>query len=468
MVNKKEHEMTEKVTSNRSVVGPGLFLAVGLTLAGSPAAADGPVFLRGDANGDGKISVSDFEAIFKWTMDFAHRIDDGIPWNALPPHPYIPCLDAADANDDGVPDFTDAVVVLNTLFLIDPAHDPYGVIQSPFPVPGPDLTPDWGADSDVFGNDLGCESYQPVPPASTDDIVRLGEVEAHPGEAVGPHYMTLRGGPRLQLVVAYDPTIRSISSMKGHSFRLHRHGVRRALYPLPSTTHQPNLDQTYPTRGSLVTVGIHIGADYIPAGAGLVEVRSTFRPTRRRGRRSRSASPADPMDGASSRRSTSRAELTHDGAGLLVGVLPQRVDGRVSIVDDLTVFGAAMPTATAASISDPILSSITSHRRRRSIALARRRYRTTAWRSRSPCGGVLESLFSASRASRPLSVGREGLTPTTCRVTCKSARPPGQSRRRVRMSRPAFRAACRVRPFHAEGVHHLLRVSAGLPEEPGM
>jgi hypothetical protein len=78
-------------------------------------------FLRGEANGDGRIDLSD--ALFALFFLFA-----GGP----PP----PCADAMDANDDGVLDLADPIAVLDFLFL-DGAQPPM-----PNGSPGSDPTPD--------------------------------------------------------------------------------------------------------------------------------------------------------------------------------------------------------------------------------------------------------------------------------------------------------------------------------------
>lgn len=91
-------------------------------LAGKLAAGEGARFLRGDANGDCLIEVSD--AIFALRSIF------------LGTSPF-PCRDAADADDDGAVDVTDGIFILDYLFLS-------GAVP---PAPGPsvggfDSTPD--------------------------------------------------------------------------------------------------------------------------------------------------------------------------------------------------------------------------------------------------------------------------------------------------------------------------------------
>ncbi|MBI4606199.1 MAG: hypothetical protein HY721_29890 [Planctomycetes bacterium] len=82
--------------------------------------APAPAFVRGDANGDGSVDISDaVKALF---ILFAGAATD--------------CEDAADADDSGTLVLTDAVHILNYLFRSGP------VIPAPFPEPGADPTAD--------------------------------------------------------------------------------------------------------------------------------------------------------------------------------------------------------------------------------------------------------------------------------------------------------------------------------------
>ncbi len=85
-------------------------------------------FQRGDANGDGVVSISDAHAILSWLFR-------GMP--------APECLKAADADDSGNVQLGDARAILYYLFLGHMAP------SSPFPDIGPDPTPD----------ELACESY---------------------------------------------------------------------------------------------------------------------------------------------------------------------------------------------------------------------------------------------------------------------------------------------------------------------
>ncbi len=92
-------------------------LGAGTVVAGEQFAA----FVRGDANGDGGVSVADPLAILR-TL-FARQRD-------------VVCFDTADANDDGHVNVTDAVFLIRHLFL--GGQPPSG----PFPAAGFDPTPD--------------------------------------------------------------------------------------------------------------------------------------------------------------------------------------------------------------------------------------------------------------------------------------------------------------------------------------
>jgi hypothetical protein len=78
-------------------------------------------FLRGDANDDEEVNLSD--AVFI----LGHLFQETAA-------PY--CADAADANDSGVVDISDPILILNALY------QGTGTIRLPFPVSGFDSTPD--------------------------------------------------------------------------------------------------------------------------------------------------------------------------------------------------------------------------------------------------------------------------------------------------------------------------------------
>jgi hypothetical protein len=78
-------------------------------------------FKRGDANGSGVVDISDAIAVADWVN---------------PPGPVPPCLDGADANDDGRVTLEDASYILDDLFSGEPAPKP------PFPDCGFDPSAD--------------------------------------------------------------------------------------------------------------------------------------------------------------------------------------------------------------------------------------------------------------------------------------------------------------------------------------
>ncbi len=85
----------------------------------SPLSAQ--TFMRGDANGDGQIDISDpIKILFQLFLE---------------PEPPT-CADSSDANDDGELDLSDVLTLLGYLFLDGRQLPP------PFPGPGVDLTPD--------------------------------------------------------------------------------------------------------------------------------------------------------------------------------------------------------------------------------------------------------------------------------------------------------------------------------------
>lgn len=109
-------------------IGPTFFPDLGnFEVIGDPTA--GPHFLRGDANGDGLVDISD--ALFD--LFFLFQGIDGPP-----------CMDAADADDTGEIDITDPVYILSFLFLGGTAPPAPGAEQ-----PGSDPT------DDALGCDTG-------------------------------------------------------------------------------------------------------------------------------------------------------------------------------------------------------------------------------------------------------------------------------------------------------------------------
>ena len=118
-------------------IGPALQACLGLIALfatasiTAPSPADDVPFLRGDANADGKVNISDPIAVLG-------RLYRG---EADPP-----CPDAADADDSGAIEIGDAVRILGYLFLA----------QAPLPEPFARCGPDATEDALVCGDDLPC------------------------------------------------------------------------------------------------------------------------------------------------------------------------------------------------------------------------------------------------------------------------------------------------------------------------
>jgi hypothetical protein len=79
-------------------------------------------FIRGDANDDKRVDISDAVSVLDFL--FLGKAD-------------LPCQDAADADDTGEIEITDAIVILSHLFLSTKA------ISSPYPEAGADPSPDF-------------------------------------------------------------------------------------------------------------------------------------------------------------------------------------------------------------------------------------------------------------------------------------------------------------------------------------
>lgn len=105
------------VTESLATLVPGLVggSVTVLGTAGSP-------FIRGDANGDGVTDISDAVAVLGYLF--------------VPGFPALPCLDAADVDDNGQLEVTDPVYLIEYLLVGGSAPPP------PFPAAGPDPTAD--------------------------------------------------------------------------------------------------------------------------------------------------------------------------------------------------------------------------------------------------------------------------------------------------------------------------------------
>jgi len=281
--------------------------------AGGSLAADGPVFLRGDANSDGRVSISDAVMLRRYEFN-----------GERPPA----CLDAGDVDDNGQLDLTDLVRLVSALFLggID--------ISAPFPTPGTDPTPD---------DDTPCDAYQPTPAEATDDLLRIGDVTASPGdEVLIPVYLTNSVAvDAVQLAVKYDPSVfRPASSQV-------------VVLDFSGTPWESSFDgiddnwfktlRVYPEEG-LFIVGViaHIidTGHEIPPGSDTVilRIRGTVSPNAEPGT-TVTFEPTNGPDGQGVRPPFNLMnELTHRGDARYVSFFPRLELGRLAIVDDIGFF----------------------------------------------------------------------------------------------------------------------------------
>jgi len=146
-----------------------------LLLFASLSAAD---FIRGDANGDRKVTISDTSFLFG-----AMFLGRGLP----------ECVSAGDANDDGTIDLSDGIWLLNGLFM-GGAPPP-----SPFPGPGPDPTPE-GSDCPSYGNgspledpEARVEITSATAPGGTDRKATITLALSN-SKAIGGYYVKILDG----------------------------------------------------------------------------------------------------------------------------------------------------------------------------------------------------------------------------------------------------------------------------------
>jgi hypothetical protein len=337
---------------NARAIGWGLqavLVLLGLLASGPLPAADEVAFLRGDVNQDGRPSISDVLMARRWLFN-----GDREP----------ACLNATDVNDDGLLDMTDYIYLLSAMvFTGDPP-----LPLAPFPEVGPDPTPE---------TDAGCGSYAPVPAEGTDDSVRIGEVEASPGQTVWiPIFFTNEVAVEaFQLYMTYDPAVLSFteSFMTDDELGFDFDGtIYETLYPDRSAEgwpenaafpvdHCPDFCFMTPNHGEgLLNVAIvgnllKEGFEVPPGTDTLVcKVKATVSPTAPPG--TYTLDLTNGPDGAGNVPPFYLLnELTHRGDAKYVSVLPKRIPGKVGIVDDVTVFIRGDSNGdSAVDITDPI------------------------------------------------------------------------------------------------------------------
>jgi len=113
----------------------------------------GPVFVRGDVNGDGQINMQDAIAIVQWWNQASQFVP--VQWqpSCCPWMTNFPCHDAADANDDGYLTKDDARAIILYLWA--------NVMLPPPSSPSINyITSDCG--EDLTGDSLGCDTESVV------------------------------------------------------------------------------------------------------------------------------------------------------------------------------------------------------------------------------------------------------------------------------------------------------------------
>lgn len=166
-----------------------LSLMIGLTARGAFA---GQEFVRGDVNGDGKVSLADCHYLHQWLVSRG---------------PSPGCNDTGDVDDDGRFRVDDSMYIFRHLSIGE-------FIPPPFPLAGPDPTPNGGAPL------AGCASYGGGE-ALTDGMAKLKILNAT-AEADG--IATIRVAMSSSRSIAgFRGTLRLAGIIANFSGRLERH-----------------------------------------------------------------------------------------------------------------------------------------------------------------------------------------------------------------------------------------------------
>ena len=170
-------QRTQQILSRPKLFVP---LAAAMLLSSAPVPAQ-ESFLRGDANVDGQLSISDYLTLRRFLFG------EDLP---------LLCPDAADFGDDGLLNFVDGIQLINYIYLAQRGGPPPA---APFPALGVDPTED----------EYGCENYSVTPPEANGSVLRVGVAEGAPGETVViPVYVTPTVEVEaLQLILRYDADV---------------------------------------------------------------------------------------------------------------------------------------------------------------------------------------------------------------------------------------------------------------------
>jgi hypothetical protein len=285
--------------------------------AAGPALAD-EEFRRGDANADGRLSLSDALMIRRWLFN-----------GDRPPT----CLDSADFNDDSRINIVDQVHIINYLFLGEDPPPP------PRLEPGADPTPDG----------ITCEAYDVVDPLETDDVIDIGDVQAVPGADVmiPVHITNSEEVEAFQLVVEYDPGVFTPEgiSFAGSFYEGNEDGIwYRAARP--STVEGIFVAAYVP---NLIATGFEL-----PPGEGVHAFNIIGKVSPEAPAGEVVLNPTNGPDGAGVGPERLRNELTHRGDSRFISVEPETLPGLLAIVPDLAIFNRGDSNGDAVvDISDP-------------------------------------------------------------------------------------------------------------------
>lgn len=313
------------------VVSGGLTLFAFLALfvvTPRPAAAQ-EEFLRGDVNTDGRISISDSLMLRRWLFN-----------GDRPP----PCHDAADFDNDGHEDLRDQILVLVYLFL--GGESP----AAPYPEVGPD-TPDDDA--------IGCAAYDVVEPVETEDLIRIDDIEAAPGEEVRIPVLVSNSVEveAFQIVVAYDPEVLEVQRVDqpsddpgllwGGTFY---ESLSDNKYPYYFTL-TPDPDEGIFVVGFIPDL-IATGSELPPGNdVAVFHVPAVVSPEVQPGT-SISLEPTNLEDNLGYGRASLRNELTHRGEARYVSVEPRLEGGIMKIVVDQMFFRGDANRDAVVDLSD--------------------------------------------------------------------------------------------------------------------
>jgi hypothetical protein len=337
--------------------------------SGSLPAVGCTEFVRGDINADGFVSVSD-------AIMFEREGSEG-PFE-------IGCDDAADVIDDEVLDICDVAAVYHTLFdypdwtqsiappTLAPGHDP-----TPLGIPYqehhcPDIYK--GGEDRPLPNPLGCRRYEPQAAPETDDVVRLGDVEAVPGTMTRvPVYLTASvPTDAVQLVVAYDPSQVELAadndalSYEGSYYEKYfgewmtityndGHSTSSFYYPQSAGLSKLTVHPSYGVFSVLIGGHLFFAGFEVPPGEetliGWIHLRvlPTVEPD---AQIVLAPTNGDNNQGVGPYRM--RNEITSKGRARYVGTLPQLGAARLSIVGDQSFFRGDSNSDDTLNISDPI------------------------------------------------------------------------------------------------------------------